>query len=71
MIKKFKKLWKEDKIIVILSIVLLLLLISLGVYLTIRDSDSVSDDNVTIECVWVYQPALKMSICQPYTFPKK
>ena len=66
-----KKLWKTDRVILILSIVLLLWLISIGVYLTIRDSDSVSDDNMTIECVWVYQPAVKTNICLPFHVPKK
>ena len=65
------KLCNEDKIIVLLLIVLILWLISLGVYLIIRASDLVSDDNETIECIWLYQPALKTTICQPYTVPNK
>ena len=64
-------------IVILLIIVLLWLVIisiNIGVYLMNRDSDSVSDINKTtktIECVWVYQPALKMNICLPYTVPKK
>lgn len=65
------KLCNEDKIIVLLLIVLILWLISLGVYLMIRASDLVSDDNETIECIWLYQPVLKTTICQPYTVPNK
>ena len=65
------KLWNTYKVILILLIVLFLWLIGIVVYLTIRDSDSVSDDNVTIECIWIYQPALKVNICHPYIVPKK
>ena len=61
-------------LIVIHLIIVLLWLVIIGVYLMNRDSDSVSDINKTtktIECVWVYQHALKMNICLPNIVPKK
>ena len=61
-------------LIVVHLIIIFLWLVYIGVYLMIRYSDSVSDVNKTInktiECMWVYQPALKMNICLPYTVPK-